>query len=68
MRGVYRMVEFSSSDRSPGYLLRTEWPFWVFDALPMLGIENPPFHVLTLTKSRHLLFVCSRVPRPASAT
>lgn len=31
------MVEFSSSNESPGYLLRYEWPFWVLDALPMLG-------------------------------
>jgi hypothetical protein len=31
------MVEFGSSSRSPGYLVRTEWPFWVFDAVPMLS-------------------------------
>jgi hypothetical protein len=43
IRAVYRMAEFVSdgSESDPSYLLLHEWPFWAFDALPMLGLVLP---------------------------
>ncbi|KAF1973978.1 hypothetical protein BU23DRAFT_638528 [Bimuria novae-zelandiae CBS 107.79] len=37
LRAVYRMLEFTGNHDSPSYLQSHEWPFWVLDALPMLG-------------------------------
>ncbi|KPM36640.1 hypothetical protein AK830_g9922 [Neonectria ditissima] len=35
IRCIYRASEFAEGMN--GYAFRTEWPFWVFEALPMIG-------------------------------
>jgi hypothetical protein len=48
------MAEFGSSSQSPGYLLRHEWLFWVFDAFPMIGRAFP---VLLETRANRVIGV-----------
>lgn len=38
VRAIYRLVEFSGSRSQPSYVQLHEWPFWTFDAVPMLSI------------------------------
>lgn len=43
------MIEFSSPTDAPSYLVRKEWPFWAFDALPIFGIIRNPSLPLSYT-------------------
>ncbi|KAF2829097.1 hypothetical protein CC86DRAFT_403757 [Ophiobolus disseminans] len=35
-RTIFRLVEVFVSHDQPGYIVSNEWPFWAFDAIPML--------------------------------
>lgn len=37
VRAVYRVVEFTGVQEQGSYFDKYEWPFWVFDALIVLG-------------------------------
>ncbi|KAF2855909.1 hypothetical protein T440DRAFT_463256 [Plenodomus tracheiphilus IPT5] len=38
IRTVYRLAELFSSTGNLGYLALYEWPFWVLEAIPILGV------------------------------
>lgn len=38
VRTLYRIVESSSPRDMSSYVHSHEWPFWAFDAIPMLGM------------------------------
>ena len=69
IRNVYRFIEFSASAGDGGYLVHTEWLFYMFETLPILSsfaVYNY-FHFGRLLESSGLTFPDHATQSPAPA-